>query len=70
VFNKDVSHYQLFADPNGKKKAFLIPVSAMINWYSFDESVNLCKNFNSTLIEIESLEKTDYFGILFGSIGV
>jgi len=57
VPNKNISHYQLFADPNGKIKAFFIPVATMKNTYTFDDSVNLCKSFNSTLIEIESKEK-------------
>jgi hypothetical protein len=47
----------LFTDLNGKNKTFIIPLSAMRKEYTFDDSVNLCKNFYSTLIEIESLEK-------------
>jgi len=70
IFNKNVSHYQLFTDPNGKNKAFLIPVSAMRKQYDFNGSVNLCKNFNSTLIEIESKEKQNLLETFLRQTGI
>jgi len=55
--HKNVSHFHAFNDENGKSKAFVIPTSAMTKQHTFDDSVSLCKSFNSTLIEIESKEK-------------
>jgi len=52
-----LSHYHTFTDVDGKNKAFFIPVDAVRKGYTFDDSVKLCNNFNSTLIEIESKEK-------------
>jgi len=70
VFNKDLAYNHLFTDRDGKKKAFLIPMSAMRKTYNFDDSVNLCKNFNSTLIEIESKEKQNLLETFLRQTGI
>jgi len=70
MFNKDLSYYYLFTDRDGKKKTFLIPMSATRNRYNFDDSVNLCKNFNSTLIEIESKEKQNLLETFLRQSGI
>jgi len=57
VFKEKSTYYHLFTDVDGKNKAIFIPLGAMKNNYNFDDSVKLCKKFNSDLIEIESSEK-------------
>jgi len=55
--SRKIRNFYLFTDPDGRSKAFIIPYSTMKFSYNFDDSVHLCNEFNSTLIEIQSPEK-------------
>jgi len=63
-------YYHKFTDVDGKNKAFIIPLSAMRKSYTFDDSVNLCRDFNSSLIEIDSKEKQIIFESFLRQSGI
>jgi hypothetical protein len=62
-------NYKLFTDTDEKQKAFLIPLKENKEGKTFEEAVEICGNYNSTLVEINSWPKHLIFESFLGQLG-
>jgi hypothetical protein len=62
-------NFKLFSDNNGKKKAFFIPLTDNIYGRNWADAAGLCVNFNSTLVEIDSWQKSLIFRSYLAQLG-
>ncbi len=61
LFSNNWMLSKTFIDDNRKQKAFIIPINKGFDYIDFDEAVNYCSKFNSTLVEIQSQQKQSIF---------
>jgi hypothetical protein len=62
-------NFKLFSDNDGKKKAFFIPLPDNIYGKNWADAIGLCANFNSTLVEIDSWQKSIIFRSYLAQLG-
>jgi len=63
LFSKNWIYSKTFIDDNEKQKSFIIPMNknGIYDKMEFNDAVNYCAKFNSTLVEIESQRKQSIF---------
>ncbi len=65
------NYSKTFFDDNGKQKSFIIPMNEKGRYdeMAFNDAVNYCAKFNSTLIELQSQRKQSIFESFMREIG-
>ncbi len=62
-------NFKLFSDNNGKKKAFFIPLANNTYGRNWADAAGLCANLSSTLVEIDSWQKSIIFRSYLAQLG-
>jgi hypothetical protein len=62
-------NFKLFSDNDGEKKAFFIPLADNTYGRNWTDAVELCANLSSTLVEIDSWQKSVIFRSYLAQLG-